>query len=107
VGEGGIRGAAGLWALDHHVGGLADDHARARTFSEAVASRFPKVIDPTQVQTNIVIADVGQAGWVAADFVLAAAERGLQMFAMNDTAVRLVWHLDVDDPDTGYAVNVV
>ena len=71
------------------------------------ASRFPKAIDPAHVQTNIVIADVGQAGWVAADFVLAAADRGVLMFAVNDTAVRLVWHLDVDDPDTSYAVDVV
>jgi threonine aldolase len=96
--QAGILAAAGLWALDHHIRRLADDHARARTFSEAVASRFPKVIDPAHVQTNIVMADVGQAGWLAADFVSAAAERGLRMFAVNDTAVRLVWHLDVDDP---------
>jgi threonine aldolase len=105
--QAGILAAGGLWALDHHVERLADDHARARTFSEAVASRFPKVIDPTHVQTNIVMADVGQAGWAAADFVLAAAERGLRMYAVNDAAVRLVWHLDVDDPDTGYATDVV
>jgi threonine aldolase len=105
--QSGILATAGLWVLDHHIDRLADDRARARSFSEAVASRFPKVIDPTHVQTNIVMADVGQAGWAAADFVLAAAERGLRMYAVNDTAVRLVWHLDVDDPDTGYATDVV
>jgi len=105
--QAGILAAAGLWALDHHVERLVDDHARARAFAEAVASRFPKVIDPAHVQTNIVIADVGQAGWAAAEFVAAAAERGLRMFGVNDSAVRLVWHLDVDDPDTGYAAGVM
>jgi len=105
--QAGILAAGGLWALDHHIDRLADDHARARTFSEAIASTFPKVTDPAHVHTNIVIADVGQAGWVAADFVLAAAGRGVLMLAVNDTAVRLVWHLDVDDPDTSYAVDVV
>jgi len=105
--QAGILAAAGLWALDHHIERLVDDHVRARKFSEAVASSFPGVIDPAHVQTNIVIADVGQAGWVAADFVSVAAQRGLRMYAVNERAVRLVWHLDVDDVDTGYATDVV
>ena len=105
--QAGILAAAGLWALDHHIRRLADDHARARTFSEAVASRFPEVLDPAHVQTNIVVADVGQAGWAAADFVSVAEQRGLRIFAVNDHAVRLVWHLDVDDADTGYAADLV
>ena len=105
--QAGILAAAGLLALDHHVARLAEDHLRARTFSEAVASRFPEVIDLTHVETNIVMADVGQAGWAAADFVSAAAQRGLRMYAVNDSDVRLVWHLDVDDADTTYASDVV
>jgi len=105
--QAGILGAAGLWALDHHVERLADDHARAHSFSQAIASRFPGVIDPAHVQTNIVIADVGQAGWAAVDFVSVAQQRGLRIFAVNKSAVRLVWHLDVDDADTVYAADLV
>ena len=105
--QAGILAAAGLWALDHHVERLADDHRRARTFSETVASRFPDAIDPARVQTNIVIVDVGQAGWPAADFVSVAAQQGLRMYAVNEGSVRLVWHLDVDDLDTTYAADVV
>jgi threonine aldolase len=105
--QAGILAAAGLWALDHHIERLADDHARARAFSEAVASRFPGVIDPTHVQTNIVVADVGQAGWDAAEFVSVAEQRGLKIYAVNERAVRLVWHLDVDDADTDYAAGLV
>jgi threonine aldolase len=105
--QAGILAAGGLWALDHHIERLADDHRRARAFSEAVANRFPGVIDPAHVQTNIVIADVGQAGWAAADFVSVAQERGLRIYAVNDHAVRLVWHLDVDDADTDYAAELV
>jgi threonine aldolase len=105
--QAGILAAAGLWALDHHIHRLADDHARARTFSETVAGRFPGVTDPAHVQTNIVIADVASAGWAAADFVSAAEQRGLRIYAVNDRAVRLVWHLDVDDADTAYAAELV
>ena len=105
--QAGILAAAGLWALDHHIERLADDHARARTFSEAVASQFPGVINPAHVQTNIVVADVGQAGWAAADFVSVAEQRGLRIYAVNEQAVRLVWHLDVDDADTVFAADLV
>jgi threonine aldolase len=105
--QAGILAAAGLWALDHHVARLADDHRRTRTFAEAVASAFPAVIDPRHVQTNIVMADVGKAGWAAADFVSAAAQRGLRMYAVDADSVRLVWHLDIDDDDTTYAADVV
>jgi len=105
--QAGILAAAGMWALDHHIQRLADDHRRARQFSEAVAGRFPGVIDPAHVQTNIVMVEVGQAGWEADDFVSASATRGLRMYAVSGQAVRLVWHLDVDDADTGYAADVV
>jgi threonine aldolase len=105
--QAGILAAAGMWALDHHIDRLADDHARARTFSEVVASRFPGVIDPAHVQTNIVIADVAAAGWAAADFVTAAEQQGLRIYAVNERAVRLVWHLDIDDADTDYAADLV
>ncbi|MEP7035336.1 MAG: GntG family PLP-dependent aldolase [Actinomycetota bacterium] len=105
--QAGILAAAGLWALDHHVERLADDHRRARTFSESVVNRFPGVLDLANVQTNIVILDVGQVGWLAAEFVAGAAEQGLRMYAVNQGSVRLVWHLDLDDADTTYAADVV
>jgi threonine aldolase len=105
--QAGILAAAGMWALDHHIERLADDHGRARKFSEAVAGQFPGVIDPAHVETNIVIAEVGQQGWDATDFVSLAGDRGLRMYAVNERAVRLVWHLDVDDADTAYACDVM
>jgi threonine aldolase len=105
--QAGILAAAGLWALDHHIERLAEDHRRARTFSETVNSRFPGVTDPAHVETNIVIADVGQAGWDPVEFVSIAEKRGLRIYAVNERAVRLVWHLDVDDAGTAFAADLV
>ncbi len=48
--------------------------------SDSVAVRFPGVIDLAHVQPNIVIADVGRAGWAAADFVsIPQVARNLQV----------------------------
>ena len=100
----GILAAAGLHALDHHVERFADDHARARRFAEAAAAAAPGSIDPQRVQTNIVVLDVAGAGWTPAAFVEEAGRRGIRLYPVSTTAVRLVWHLDVDDAGTDRAI---
>jgi threonine aldolase len=102
----GILAAAGLHALDHHVDRLADDHARARRCAEALAAVAP-VVDPGAVRTNIVVLDVARAGWGAAEYVAAAAARGIRGYAVGAGLVRLVWHLDVDDAATDAATEVL
>ncbi len=103
----GILAAAGLHALDHHVERLADDHGRARRAAEALAEAAPGALDPTSVETNIVIADVSVAGWGAADLADAALAEGVRVYPLGPTRVRLVWHLDVDDAATALAVDVL
>ncbi|MGG5261069.1 threonine aldolase family protein [Phycicoccus avicenniae] len=100
----GILAAAGLHALEHHVERLADDHARARRFAEACAEVAPGTVDPGTVETNIVVLDVGVAGLTAAQFVDALLEHGVRTYSVGPRAVRLVWHLDVDDAGTDAAV---
>ncbi|CCH77421.1 Putative threonine aldolase [Nostocoides japonicum T1-X7] len=103
----GILAAAGLHALDHHVERLAEDHARARRLAVGAAAAAPGSVDPATVETNIVILDVGVAGWSAPAFVDGAAAQGVRLYAVGPRAVRLVWHLDVDDAATDVAVDVV
>ena len=105
--QAGILAAAGLWALDHHVERLAEDHARARRAAEAMAQAAPGSVDLATVETNIVVVDVGTAGWVATDFVAAALADGVRTYAVGPGLVRLVWHLDVDDAATDHAVDVL
>ena len=105
--QAGILAAGGLWALDHHVERLADDHTRARRAAVALAEAAPGVIDLATVETNILVVDVAAAGWVSGDFVAAALERGVRSYAVSPRGVRLVWHLDVDDAATDHAIGVL
>ncbi|KRE63017.1 GntG family PLP-dependent aldolase [Nostocoides sp. Soil756] len=100
----GILAAAGLYALEHHVERLADDHARAARFAAVCAEVAPGTIDPATVETNIVVLDVGAAGLTAAAFVEGTLARGVRTYAVGPAAVRLVWHLDVDDAGTEAAI---
>ena len=102
----GILAAAGLHALDHHVERLADDHARASRFAAAVGALAPEVVDPSLVETNIVMLQLPTTRWSPAELVDAAAARGIRTYAAGPAAVRLVWHLDVDDAATDAAVEV-
>lgn len=105
----GILAAAGLYALDHNIARLAEDHARARRFADAVTEVAP-VVDPAAVETNIVILDLGGRPDVtgrpgtAADVVRGFADHGVRDYAIAPTRVRLVWHLDVDDAGTDLAI---
>src|ERR671934_2962934 len=53
--QSGIIAAAGLYALDHHVERLAEDHENARVLAEGLAEIEGVTIDPERVETNIVI----------------------------------------------------
>jgi threonine aldolase len=92
----GILAAAGLYALDHNVERLADDHAHARLLAEACG------VDPAGVDTNIVVVPRTDA----AAYVAAARDAGVLVATVGPTAVRLVTHLDVtrDDAEKAAAV---
>src|SRR5690606_13091079 len=55
--QAGILAAAGLYAIEHHRAGLADDHRRARRLADAMAALPGFRLDPAAVETNIVIAE--------------------------------------------------
>ncbi len=91
----GVLAAAGLYALDHHLDRLADDHRRARELADAVA-RIPgvRVVPP---ETNIVMIHLDEDG-PDADAARAALEaRGVLLSRFSRHRLRAVTHLDVDD----------
>jgi threonine aldolase len=93
----GVLAAAGLYALDHHLERLADDHEHARLLAEACGQ------DPDATETNIVVVDVPDAPAVVA----AAREQGVLVGAVGPTKVRLLTHLDVDRAAVEQAAKVL
>jgi threonine aldolase len=105
--QAGIVAAAGLYALDHHVDRLADDHARARRLAEGLTERGLPV-DPEHVETNFVQLDVGALGLTTEAALEQLREAGV---GLSDTilpgVLRAVTHLDVTDEDIDRAIELV
>ncbi|MEX2274645.1 MAG: GntG family PLP-dependent aldolase [Actinomycetota bacterium] len=100
----GVLAAAAMYALDHHVQRLAEDHARARRFAELLA-QIPSVeVEPSRVETNMVFAQIGS--WSTEEATERLEQHGLLADA-TPWKVRFVWHLDVGDPDVEAAAAAV
>ena len=105
--QAGIVAAAGLYALDHHVDRLADDHTRARRLTERLdAAGVP--VELEQVETNFVQIDVEPLGLERGDALdrLAAVGVGLST-TIHPTILRAVTHLDVSDEDVERASELI
>jgi threonine aldolase len=90
--QAGVLAAACLYALDHHVERLAEDHENARLLAGALAELPGVELDPAAVETNIVIAAVPDPQGLIARM----AEAGVEVSAGGPGRIRCVTHLDVD-----------
>jgi threonine aldolase len=105
--QAGIVAAAGLYALEHNVERLAEDHANARLLGEALAAAGLPV-ELEQVETNFVLVDAGRLG-VAGDEAIARlrGEGVLLSFAARKDVLRAVTHLDVSAEDVERAADAI
>ncbi len=103
----GVLAAAGLYALDHHLERLAEDHARARRLAGKLAAAAPAVVEAHHVATNIVPLDLRSASVDAPGLATAARERGVLVSVLGARRARLVTHLDIDDAAIDRAVDVL
>ena len=102
--QAGIVAAAALYALDHHVDRIAEDHARARRLAEGLAEAGVKV-DLEQVETNFVQIDVGPDRSAAIERI---RDQGvLVSTTVHPTIVRAVTHLDIADEDVETALEAI
>jgi threonine aldolase len=93
--QAGVLAAAGLYALDHNVERLAEDHANARCFADAIRGR-PGIHVADVVETNIVMIDLSPPAPPASQVFGNAFVRGLLLTPVGPARLRAVTHLDVD-----------
>jgi threonine aldolase len=96
--QAGIIAAGALYALDHHVERLAEDHANAQTIADAVRQCSRLQLEPECVDTNIVIFRVDPNLGTAAEFCQRLKKRGVLVHPFGKT-VRAVTHLGVSAGD--------
>lgn len=99
----GIIAAAGLYALEHNIERLADDHALARQIAQGLSEVSGLTIDLESVQSNIVLVEVTASDVTAAGMVKVLEQHGVRTLDLGPSLIRLVTHLDVPQ-DAGIEV---
>jgi threonine aldolase len=104
--QAGIIAAAGVYALEHHVARLAEDHEHARRLAQALAELPGVHLNPADVETNIVIFDVGATSRPAKEIGEHLEKEGVRVSVVGRTKLRAVTHLDVSRQDIERAIEV-
>ena len=104
--QAGIVAAAALYALDHHVERLAEDHMRARRLAEGLAeAEVP--LDPPEVETNFVGIDVRALGVEIPEARAQIAERGVLVSVLRPGVLRVATYLGITDDDVERALEAI
>ena len=93
--QAGFIAAAGIYALDHHIDRLKEDHARAKTIAETL-SKASYVDNVLPVDTNIIIFNLNDK-LSPEKFVKQLSENGIKAVGFGKQAIRFVTHLDFTD----------
>jgi threonine aldolase len=93
--QSGYLAAAGIYALDHNINRLKEDHQRAKELATIFAT-LPEVINILPVDTNIVIFEMDHQ-FLATDFVAKLNNHGIKTSPFGKHQIRLVSHLDFGD----------
>lgn len=103
----GVLAAAAEHALEHNLADLTTDHDNAQHLARALGGIPAAGVDPTNVDTNIVVLDLGLSPWSAAALGGAAAQRGVAVSVLGPDTARLVTHRDVSTADVERAGEVL
>jgi threonine aldolase len=103
--QAGMLAAAGMYALEHHVERLAEDHFHAQLIAEALRKK-DFIADLLPVETNIIIAEV-RVPWTPALFVETMRQKGVLLFAFSPTRFRMVTHLDLNREMVDQTIDII
>jgi threonine aldolase len=105
--QAGVIAAAALYALDHHVERLAQDHRHARLIAQAVGDTPGLRLDPPEVETNLVWITVDPDLGTAAEVASALREGGVLVQIPGPQTLRACTHLDVSAADAERAADAI
>jgi threonine aldolase len=105
--QAGFLAAACLYALEHHIGRLAEDHANAWTIAEAVAEVPGLRLTPPRVETNLVWFEVDPKMGTGQDVADRLKANGVLVTALEKQLVRAVTHLDVSRAECERAADAI
>jgi threonine aldolase len=103
--QAGIIAAGAIYALEHHVERLAEDHANAQTLARGLAEIEGVAVEP--VETNLVFFNVAELGLTGEAFNQALMRHGLQVSVLGPTRLRAVTHLDVSSVQIEEALEII
>ncbi|MBI3941902.1 MAG: aminotransferase class I/II-fold pyridoxal phosphate-dependent enzyme [Chloroflexi bacterium] len=105
--QAGIHAAAGLYALEHLVERLAEDHENAKILARALAPIPGLCVDLETVQTNMVYFDISSTGLDAPQFVELLEKFGVRTVATGRQRVRMVTHRGISQQDIETVIQAV
>jgi len=105
--QAGILAAAGLYAFEHNLTRLAEDHANAKLIANRLAGLRGVRLDLATVQTNIVIFHMKEGAPDAATIAARAKEQGVLLSVFAVRKLRAVTHLDVSRDDCARASGIL
>jgi threonine aldolase len=97
--QAGMMAAAALYALDHHIDRLVEDHENARAFADAIAEIDGVLLDPETVTSNLVFFEIDSKCGPAVDLSAKLKTRKVLMNATGPQRLRAVTHLDLTRDD--------
>jgi threonine aldolase len=105
--QAGIIAAAGVYALEHNVERMAEDHENAQRLASGLSAIDGIKLVHDTVDTNLVFFDVAGTGKAAPDIAAALKEKGVLMGAQGPARFRAVTHIDVSKDDIETALKAM
>ncbi|MBI1315028.1 aminotransferase class I/II-fold pyridoxal phosphate-dependent enzyme [bacterium] len=105
--QAGIVAAAAIYALENNVERITEDHANAKAFAEALAGTDGVIIDPVDVESNLVFFSIDPDLGDAMQLSAALKERGVRIGGMGPQTLRACTHLDVNREQVLQAAEIV
>jgi threonine aldolase len=105
--QAGFLAAAGIYAFDHHIDRLEEDHRKAKKLAQGLANIKNVLINPAEVESNILFFDVSRAERTAQEVAAALRKEGVLVHPTAKTRIRCVTHLDVSFTDIDRALKAI